>query len=50
MVVESRLPSPGAGRSDSYEGDGYVVVRGDHSDEVDAALHEIVSVIRVETG
>ena len=50
MVVESRLPSAGDGRSDSYEGDGYVVVRGDHSDEVDAALHEIVSVIRVETG
>ena len=49
MVVESQLPVAGAGRSDSYEGDGYVIVRGDDSDEVDAALQEVVSVIRVET-
>ncbi|MFW2332692.1 ATP-grasp domain-containing protein [Ilumatobacter sp.] len=48
MVVESQLPTPGAGRSDSYEGDGYVIVRGHDSDEIDAALQEIVSVIRVE--
>ncbi len=48
MVVESKLPAAGSARSDSYEGDGYVIVRGDDSDEVDAALGEIVSVIRVE--
>lgn len=50
MVVESELPEPGRSRSDSYEGDGYVIVRGDTSDDVDAALREIVSVIRVECG
>lgn len=48
MVVEARLPEPGAPRSDAYEGDGFVIVRGDTSDDVDAALSEIVSVIRVE--
>jgi hypothetical protein len=48
MVVESKLPSRGAPRSESYEGDGYVIVRGDSSDDVDAALREIISVIRVE--
>jgi biotin carboxylase len=48
MVVESKLPAAGSGRSDSYEGDGFVIVRGDDSEAVDAALREIVSVIRVE--
>lgn len=49
MVVESRLPTEGAPRAESYEGDGFVIVRGDTSDEVDAALREIISAIRVET-
>lgn len=48
LVVESRLPSQGGSPSDSYEGDGYVVVRSDSTDEVDDALREIVSTIRVE--
>ena len=48
MVVESKLPTTGGPRSESYEGDGFVIVRGDDSDSVDAALNEIISVIRVE--
>ena len=48
MVVESKLPTAGSARSDSYEGDGYVIVRGADSGEIDAALNEIVSAIRVE--
>ena len=50
LVVESRLPQPGAARGDSYEGDGYAIVRADTTEEVDAALREIISTIRVETG
>ena len=49
MVVESRLPTRGAPPADTYEGDGFVIVRGDTSDDVDAALAEIVGTIRVET-
>jgi hypothetical protein len=49
LVVESRLPSPGGASSDSYEGDGFVIVRSESTDEVDAALLEIVSTIKVET-
>jgi biotin carboxylase len=48
MVVESRLPTLGGSRSDSYEGDGYVIVRGEDTAAVDEALREIISVIRVE--
>jgi D-alanine-D-alanine ligase-like ATP-grasp enzyme len=50
MVVESKLPSAGAARAESYEGDGYVIVRGENTGQVDAALREIISTIRVECG
>lgn len=49
LVVESRLPTEGATRSESYEGDGYVIVRADTVDVVDAAIAEIITNIRVET-
>ena len=48
MVVESRLPTPGATRAESYEGDGYVIVRGESTDDVDQAINELISVLRVE--
>jgi hypothetical protein len=48
MVVESRLPEVGRPAADTYEGDGYVIVRGDETDAVDRALRDIVSAIRVE--
>lgn len=48
MVAEANLPNVGSGKSESYEGDGYVIVRGEDSDEVDSAIREIVSTIRVE--
>ncbi|NNF53631.1 MAG: ATP-grasp domain-containing protein [Acidimicrobiales bacterium] len=48
MVAEANLPNVGSGKAESYEGDGYVIVRGEDSDAVDAAIREIVSTIRVE--
>ncbi len=48
MVVESRLPVIGRSPADTYEGDGYVIVRGESTDDVDRALSEIVSAIKVE--
>ena len=50
LVVESRLPQVGSHAGDTYEGDGYVIVRGADTGEVDDALAEIVSSIRVECG
>ena len=49
-VVESRLPQPGAGRSDSYEGDGYVIVRDPDTDVVLSAMKTIVETIQVQYG
>jgi hypothetical protein len=49
-VVESRLPQPGAPRSDSYEGDGHVIVRDPDTEVVKAAMKTIVETIQVEYG
>src|SRR5262249_57872172 len=38
LVVEAKLPTPGAPRSDSYEGDGYVIVRDPDTEVVKAAM------------
>lgn len=48
LVVEARLPGEGQPPSDSYEGDGYIIVRHPETDVVQHALTEIVKIIRVE--
>lgn len=46
-VVEAKLPTVGAAKNDSYEGDGYVVVRDPDTEVVKAALTTIIDTIRV---
>jgi formate-dependent phosphoribosylglycinamide formyltransferase (GAR transformylase) len=48
LVVEAKLPSEGQPPSDSYEGDGYVIVRHPETAVVEDALSGIVKLIRVE--
>lgn len=48
LVVEAKLPREGQPPSDSYEGDGYVIVRHPDTGVVENALIEIVKLIRVE--
>jgi formate-dependent phosphoribosylglycinamide formyltransferase (GAR transformylase) len=48
LVVETKLPQEGQPPSDSYEGDGYIIVRHPETDVVQSALQEIVQIIRVE--
>lgn len=50
LVVESRLPSAGQVASDSYEGDGYVILRHPDSGVVENALKRIVQLVQVELG
>lgn len=47
-VVEARLPQAGAPKSDSYEGDGYVIVRHPDTEVVKAAMKTIVETIQVQ--
>ncbi len=48
LVVEAKLPKGGQPPSDSYEGDGYIILRHPDTDTVEQALQHIVQIIRVE--
>ncbi len=48
LVVESRLPRLGVPKSDSYEGDGYVIVRDPDTEVVKAAMQTIIETVQIE--
>ena len=48
LVVEARLPQPGQPAATDYVGEGYVIVRDPDTEIIRAALHRIVSGIRIE--
>jgi biotin carboxylase len=50
LIVDVKLPEPGAVPSTSYEGDGFVIVRHESTRAVEDAVARIVSLIRVELG
>jgi hypothetical protein len=50
IIMESRLPQPGQLSSNSYEGDGHVIVRHPETAVVTEALRRIVSDVRTELG
>jgi biotin carboxylase len=50
LIVDVKLPEPGAVPSTSYEGDGFVIVRHESTAVVEDAVGRIVSLIRVELG
>lgn len=50
LVMEARLPQPGQPRGDSYEGDGYVLLRHPETEVVERALERLTQLLRVETG
>ena len=47
LVMKSKLPSRGDPRSDSYEGDGYVIVRDPDTEVVKAAVKTIIETIGI---
>lgn len=46
-VMEAKLPTLGATKADSYEGDGYVVVRHESTDAVRAMIKKIIETVKV---
>jgi phosphoribosylaminoimidazole carboxylase (NCAIR synthetase) len=46
-VVEAKLPQIGASKSDSYEGDGYVIVKDQSTDVVKSLLKQIIETAKV---
>lgn len=50
LVVEARLPRPGQPKAESYEGEGFVILRHPETEVVAEGLRKIVSTLRVELG
>lgn len=50
LVVDVKLPVPGAMPASSYEGDGYIILRHPETSIVENALKRLISVVRVELG
>ncbi len=46
-ICEAKLPTLGAPKSDSYEGEGYIVVRDPNTDVVKKLLKKIIETVRV---
>jgi hypothetical protein len=47
LVVERSLPVVGRPRSDSYEGEGWVVVRHEETARVRKALFDLITTVKV---
>jgi len=50
LVVKAQLPTRGEPRADSYEGEGYVVVRHPDTEVVKAAIKTVIETISVQYG
>ncbi len=48
IVVEAKIPEPGAQPSGTYEGEGYIIVRHPDTHVVENALKKIVSTVQVQ--
>ena len=48
LIVDVRLPQYGDPPRDTYEGDGTIVVRAPETAAVEAALHEVITTVRLE--
>ena len=46
-MIEAKLPTLGKAKNDSYEGDGYVVVRHESTQKVHALISSVVQTLRV---
>ena len=49
-VVEAKLPTLGAPKNDSYEGDGYVIVRDPSTETVEKVLRHVIENVQVHYG
>lgn len=47
LVVEAKVPTIGAPKSDSYEGDGHVIVRHPETSVVEDAMRAVIDAVRV---
>ncbi len=48
LVVQARIPRPGQAKSESYEGEGFVIVRDAETATVKRALARVLELVRIE--
>ena len=49
-MVEAKLPQIGQPKAESYEGEGYIILRHPDTDVVADGLRRVVSTLKVELG
>ena len=47
IITDVRIPKPGQEKSESYEGEGFIILRHQDSKVVESALRDIVETVRV---
>src|SRR5687767_8077328 len=50
VLVELRLPQAGQAPSNTYEGDGFAIVRHPETEVVERALERVLATVRIELG
>ena len=50
LIVQAHVPRPGQPQSQSYEGEGYVILRHAETAVVEAGLNRVLQLMRVELG
>lgn len=48
LVVEAKIPSPGAPKASSYEGEGHVILRHEDTERVRDGIRRVVQILQVE--
>jgi len=48
LIVESNLPRPGVPRADTYEGEGYVILRDKETENVEVGLRRLQDLVHIE--
>ena len=48
LVVEAKIPAPGAPKASSYEGEGHVILRHEDTERVRDGLRRAVQILQVE--
>ncbi len=49
LVVEAKIPEPGTPHADTYEGEGYVILRDKDTNTVEAGLRRLNELVRIES-
>ncbi len=50
LIAQAKIPKPGQPKASTYEGEGYVILRADSTEEVEVGMRRLSELLRVELG